>query len=240
MSNPIGCQQTNKDINTHMKRIGIIYLLLAPFAILSMFYVPNLISIEESALGKFHVIKEYETLFRWSILSWLLCQSLFLVLVLKLFSTLKAFSHTLATALLCLAALSVPIAFYNEVNNLALVNLPENSVPSIIEGYLLSHLAGLNIAQLFWGFWLIPLALILIKSRLVPLPISFLLLIGAAGYIFDSVAFIIAPTMAFKLSMLTGLGEVIFPLWLIFKGVNAKTAKINANKEIDYEQPINS
>jgi Domain of unknown function (DUF4386) len=84
------------------------------------------------------------------------------------------------------------------------------------------HLAGINIAQVFWGLWLIPMGLLVFKSGYLPRIIGVLLIIGGLGYLTDSFTFFLLPNFDVTVSQFTFIGEVLLPLWLLIKGVNVE------------------
>jgi hypothetical protein len=103
----------------------------------------------------------------------------------------------------------VPISFIAEVNQLAL--------PPMLEAHRTTVLA----AQVFWGLWLAVLAVFIFKSRFLPALLGLLVLVGAAGYLFDSFAHFLGARLL-AVSQFTAVGELALPTWLLFKGTGGK------------------
>ena len=79
---------------------------------------------------------------------------------------------------------------------------------------------GLLLAQVFWGLWLFPLGYLVFRSELIPKVLGVLLIVGGAGYVSDAVAAMLWPLADVAISRFTFVGELLLPLWLLFKGVN--------------------
>ena len=50
--------------------------------------------------------------------------------------------------------------------------------------------------------------------------LGILLMIGCAGYLVQSFATFLLPNFAVNIALVTFWGEVLFPLWLVIRGVN--------------------
>jgi hypothetical protein len=83
------------------------------------------------------------------------------------------------------------------------------------------HRSGVLLAQVFWGLWLVVVGCLVIRSRFLPKALGVSVLIGAAGYLIDSGAHLLAPGVP-TISQLTFLGELLLPLWLLIRGVNVE------------------
>ena len=163
-------------------------------------------------------------MFRLSIVSALLVQVVNIVLVLLLYKLFKHINKGMAVLMVVFSLVAVPIAFLNEINNLAVLDLLQNVNPSddLISFYLHLHEQGIIIAQVFWGLWLFPMGFLAYKSGFIPKVIGVLLMVGCLGYVVDSFTLIVFPELGFTLSEFTFLGEIIFPLWLVIKGASWK------------------
>ena len=84
---------------------------------------------------------------------------------------------------------------------------------------------GVQIAEILWGLWLIPLAILVYKSRMVPKVLSVLLIFGCFGHLLSFLSTFLLPDYS---SILTPLAEAImagelpFFLWHLIKGVKDK------------------
>jgi hypothetical protein len=117
----------------------------------------------------------------------------------------------------------------NELNQFAVLFLV-HSANSLIEpmaGQLQTmvplllnlHQLGISIAGIFWGLWLFPMGYLVFKSGFLPKILGILLIIGGIGYLVDSFAAFLVPNLGVNIAIFTFWGEVLFPLWLLIKGV---------------------
>lgn len=207
--------------NRIARRSGLLYLLLVPFGVFGILYIPmNFIKVGDIA-STINNIAADEFTFRLSILTALVTQLIQIMVVLSLYQLLKDVNRKIALLMVISILVAVPIAMLNEINHLALLSVLVNA--ELVSMFLNLHENGLNIAQLFWGLWLFPMGYLVYKSRFIPKFIGVLLIIGCFGYLADSFVFLLGIDLNVTFSEFTFLGEVALPLWLIIKG--AKTAK---------------
>jgi hypothetical protein len=219
-------KKLNFDEGNNIARLsGLLYLSLIPLGLFGIIYVPSILVVPEDITTTIVNIIENETLFRWSIISALVVQLVNIILVLLLFKLFKHTNKEMASLMVVFSLLAVPIAFLNEINNLAVLQLLNQSNESqhLISFFLDLHQQGIIIAQVFWGLWLFPLGYLSYKSNYMPKFIGILLIIGSAGYVVDSFTLILLPQFKITFSEFTFLGEVIFPLWLVIKGIKKST-----------------
>ncbi len=207
--------------NKTARLAGLLYLSLFPLGIFGILYVPSSLIVPDDITSTISNIIENETLFRWSIICALLVQLINIILVLLLFKVFKHINTAMATLMVIFSLLAVPIAFLNEINNLAVLHLLDqaNESQQLISIFLNIHEQGILIAQVFWGLWLFPLGYLVYTSGGMPKFIGILLIIGCVGYVVDSFTLILLPQFKITFSEFTFLGEVIFPLWLLIKGI---------------------
>ncbi len=217
-------------INRTARLAGGLYLSLMPFAFFGLIYVPSVLLVPGDAVTTSRNIIESEWLFRSGTASHLIDQIIFIFLVLALYRLLKPVNRDHAVLMVVLALLGVPIAFLNEVNNLATLRLLGSAgdgafTPAQLHAqamlFLDMHESGNLVAQVFWGLWLLPLGFLVFRSGFLPKLLGILLVIGGAGYVFDSATQLLFPGQP-TISQFTFIGEVLFPLWLLIKGVNVE------------------
>jgi hypothetical protein len=93
------------------------------------------------------------------------------------------------------------------------------------------HESGEMIATLFFGLWLLPLGLLVIKSGLIPRIMGVLLIIGGACHGMNFLAFFLLPgyTGVVDTALSLGaIGEFVFVLWLLVKGVRERNVTGNS------------
>jgi hypothetical protein len=79
------------------------------------------------------------------------------------------------------------------------------------------------VGELFWGLWLIPLVVLILKSNLIPKIVGGALLTAAVYHLVSFGVFFITGTDVSTNPALAilGLGEFIMILWLLIKGIRA-------------------
>lgn len=215
-------------INRTARLAGGLYLASMPFAIFGFFYVPSALVEPGDAATTSRNIMASEWLFRSGTVSWLVSHIIFIFQVLVLYRLLKPVNKDYAVLMVVLALLSIPIVFLNEVNHLAVLQLLRSAndvtrVTSQLHAQVMLFLdmrqTGVLVAQVFYGLWLLPLSVLVFRSEFLPRLLGVLLMIAAAGYLIDSGTQILFPGVA-TISLFTFVGELVFPLWLVIKGVN--------------------
>jgi hypothetical protein len=84
------------------------------------------------------------------------------------------------------------------------------------------HAYGLLIVELFWGLWLLPLGLLVIKSHAMPRWLGILLIIAFVGYVLDFLTRLLIPAYTATVAPIAGaskFGELAMILWLLIKGM---------------------
>lgn len=211
---------------------GFLYLLLIPFSGFGILYVPSQLVVPGDAATTASNIIASEGLFRSAIVSNLVGQTIFILLVLVLYKLLKSVNKNLALLMVVFVLISVPIAFINEINHFAvlillsgadyLTALEADQVHAQVMFFLDLHQHGILVAQIFWGLWLLPLGYLVFRSGFLPKILGLLLMIGGFGYLFDVLMFSLFPDFDITISQFTFVGEVLLPLWLLFKGVKVE------------------
>ena len=222
---------------------GVLYVLLALTGVFSLIYVPSTLIVFGDATATADNIKSSELLFRAGILSGLISNVIFVLLVLALYRLLKDTSRKQAILMVTLVVISVATGFANTINQLgALIALSGADFLSVFEAPELDAIAylfirlnswGIQIIQIFWGLWLFPFGLLVYKSGFIPKILGVLLIIAGFGYLLGSFTFQILPQYDGALStliMALELGELPIILWLLIVG-----AKTQAGEAIEHQ-----
>jgi hypothetical protein len=217
-------------INRTARLAGALYLALMPFGFFGIIYVPSVLVVSGDAATTSRNIMSSEWLFRTGTVSHLISQIVFIFLVLALYRLLKPVNKDHAVLMVVLALPAVPIAFLSEVNHLAVLRLLANADDGALTAMQLQAQAmlfldmrqnGILLALVFWGLWLLPLGVLVFKSGFLPKALGVLLVIAGASYVIESGTQILSPGLA-TISQFTFVGEVLFTLWLLIKGVNVE------------------
>jgi hypothetical protein len=167
-----------------------------------------------------------EGLFRIGIVSDLIGQVFHILLVLVLYELLKTVNKNQALLMVVLALAPVPIAMLNQLNQFAVLPLLSSADYPQVMFFLNLHHQGVLIAQIFWGLWLFPLGYLVFKSGYIPRILGVLLIIAGLGYLIDSFGTFLSPNYGLTISMFTFIGEVLFLLWLLIKGVKEQKSDL--------------
>ena len=210
---------------------GLLYILMVPLGIFGIMYIPSILFVPGDAATTANNIMASESLFRLSIISALLTQLDFILLVIVLYKLLKPVNKNRALLMVILVLVSVPIAMLNELNQFAALQIlsgadyltvfTTDQLHAQMMLFLGLHEDGIIIAQIFWGLWLFPLGFLIFKSGFLPKTLGVLLMIGCFGYLIDSFAIILFPRFT-GIAQFTFIGELLLPLWLLIKGVNVE------------------
>jgi hypothetical protein len=219
-------------IKKNARIVGILYLLLIPFSVFGMIYVPSQLLVTGNGAATASNIVASESQFRWSIIGALTVQVINIFLVVTLYKLLRPVNKTMAVLMVVFSLVAVPIAMLNELNHFAVVLLSTGAenmagfstgqLQALIPLFLDLHEYGLSIASIFWGLWLFPMGYLIYRSGYIPKFLGVLLMIGCFGYLIDSLAIFLLPGSQVNVATFTFWGEILFPLWLLIKGVDIK------------------
>ena len=209
---------------------GYLYLMLFPLGIFGIIYIPSSLIVLGDAATTASNIMANELLYRLSIVTALTLQIVNIFLALALYKLLNPVDKNNAVLMVILVLVAAPIAMLNELNHVAVLLVLSGSdllttfsldqVQASVPLFLNLHEHGVFIAQIFWGLWLFPMGYLIFKSNFLPLALGILMIIGGFGYLVDSFVYFIFPDFDVTFSEFTFLGELLLPLWLMFKGVN--------------------
>lgn len=214
------------------RHAGRLYLLLALSAPLGLMYVPGKLIVDGDATATAELIRASPGLLRAGIASELVHQAIAVYLVLALYRLFKSVDEHQAKLLVVLGALvSVPIVFVNVLSEIAALMLvsgadylavfSRSQLDALVYLFVRLHGQGITIASIFWGLWLIPFGLLVVRSRFLPPVLGFLLWLAGAAYLADAVVTLLLPQFVQQVSPVTGLlvmAELPIILWLAIRG----------------------
>jgi hypothetical protein len=215
---------------------GFLYLILLPFGVFSLLYVPSTLIVPGDAATTASNIMASESLFRLGIVSALILQTVNIFVVLLLYKLLKPVNKNHAVLMVIFFLVSVPITMLNELNQFAALLLSSGAdyltvftadqLQALVPLFLNLHEHGIFIAQIFWGLWLFPMGYLVYKSGFLPRILGVLLIIAGFGYLIDSFGKLLFPnydaTIIATIIAFTFYGELFLALWLLIKGVNVE------------------
>jgi len=210
---------------------GLLYVLTSIVGFFAMGYVPSKVIVHGNAAATANNIAASETLFRLGIAGELIGQAGFIFVALTLYDLLKGVNRRHASLMVILIVVSIPIAFLNELNSIAALVLvrgadflsifekPQRDALAML--FLNLHYYGFVVAEIFWGLWLFPLALLVYRSRFLPRFLGVWLAIAGFAWVILSLTGVLLPQYQDKVdtySQPAFFGEIALMIWLLIKG----------------------
>ena len=226
---------TNVNVNSIQRTArfaGFLYLILAVCGGFAEFAVRQGMIVPGDAAATVGNIMASESVFRLGVVSELVGQAVFILLVLTLYRLLKPVNQNQAVLMVMLVIVAVTITCINMLNQFAALLLLSGAdylavfsaaqVQALVMYFLNMHEAGYLIAQVFFGLWLLPLGYLIYKSGFMPKIVGVLLMVACFGYLIDVFTFFLIPSFEVVVSEYTFVGELVLLLWLLIKGVNVE------------------
>lgn len=232
-------QTTDKTLQTQpadrvVRAAGALYLLFVVTSVF-FFFAPQSLIVAGDATATAHRILTSETVFRLAIASGLIATITFVFLARELYRLLSGVNQTWASLMVVLVLLSVPISFIGLVDEIAALTLLHggpalsglgssqvNALSMFFLG-LSSDISSLN--AIFFGLWLLPFGLLVIRSSFIPRILGYLLIIAGSSYVVGSLNFVLSPPFANGVSIVVGvgyLGELGVVVWLVVTAVRVQ------------------
>jgi len=200
----------------------------APFALL---YVPGVLIVRGNAIATANNVRDSETLLRLGMGAELFSSTVVIFAVLAFYSLFKAVSGKQARAMLILMLLSTPISYLNVLNDLAALTLARGPAflaifdqpqrDTLAFFFLRLHNQGFVLAQIFWGLWLFPFGILIMRSGFIPRFVGISVIVAGCGYVIASCAILFLPAHGALISqyaMILGIGELSL-IWMLIWGV---------------------
>jgi len=210
---------------------GSLYLVVAVLGGFAELYVRDrLVDLGDPAATAAN-IRESATLFRAGFAADLVQATFFLFTAMALYLLLRHVNDLVARAMVVFVAVSVAIMCLNLLNQFVALRIAtadgyagafggSDELTGLFAGM---HHDGYLIAQIFFGLWLAPLGYLVVKSGWFPRVLGVLLIVGCVGYLADTLAQLLAPSVADGIESFVlapaAIGELGFVAWLLVKGV---------------------
>lgn len=217
---------------------GFWYLLLCVLAPLRLTYIPSKLVVSGNPTATVNNIAVHEWLFRFGMVSDLLCGAILIFLVLAFYRLFKTVDQNLAVLVVILGGVMPGIIdFLNLVNDagaltvvrgadfLAAFDKPQRDALAAL--FLRLHHREVVAAEMLWGLWLLPLAMLVYRSRFLPRVLGVWLAINGLVYVIISFTGLLLPRYHDKLytiSLPALFGELALMLWLLVKGARPPAA----------------
>jgi hypothetical protein len=207
----------------------------APFALL---YVPSVLVVRGDAAATANNVRNAEGLLRFGMAVELFSSTVIIFAMIAFYNLFKRVSHKHAMAMMILMLISVPISYINVLNDLAALTFARGpaflssvfdkaQLDAFVLFFFRLHNYGLILAQIFWGFWLFPFGIAVIRSRFIPRFVGIATMIAGCGYVIASAVSLFLPAAAqgiADLAMILGAGELAF-FWLLIWGAKEQPSR---------------
>jgi hypothetical protein len=218
---------------------GALYLLMGLIAPIGLLYVPGKLFVPGNATATADNVRASGSLLRIGIASEVSHQIIGIFLVLALFRLFRAVNEREAILMVVLSLTPVPIVLLNVLNEIAPLLLVSGAdfasvfdkghLDSMVFLFLRLHGQGINIASIFWGLWLFPFAMLVIRSGFIPRILGILMMIAGAGYLVSSTTTVLLPQYAHQVGQVTlvlGVGELPIMFWLLIWGARWQSTAV--------------
>jgi hypothetical protein len=219
---------------------GIWYLLLVLAGPLRLIYIPSKLFVHGDATATVNNIATHEWLFRLGIVTDLACAVILIFLTLAFYRLFKGVDQNLAVMVVIFGGLMpAVIDFIGVVSDAATLTIvrgadflssfdkPQRDALAMLFLRLRDHQN--TAAEILWGVWLIPLAVLVYRSRFLPRFLGVWLTINGVAYVVLSLTGELLPQYqdkVFTYGQPAFFGEIAIMLWLLIRG--AKLPAIDA------------
>lgn len=219
---------------------GFLYLLVVISGFFSLMYAPGKLFVQGDASAMANNILAHQSLFRAYIVVGLSSGLLFIATVLALYQLLKGVGSQLAMLMVLIVVLAAPLGFASVANDVAALTFLRGAdfltafdpAQRTALAILLLKWSGQSVlvSEIFWGLWLFPLGLLVVRSGFLPRLLGIWLIINGVAYIMLSATGLLWPEHLKMASMMATpilLGEVVFTFWLLIFGVRAPANSVH-------------
>jgi hypothetical protein len=221
---------------------GAIYLSMVVTGPFTLIYIPSTLIVRGNASATANNILAHETLFRFGIVADLMTSVIFICLVMALYRLFSSVNKTIASLMVALVLVSAAVGFVNVLNYIAALTLfrgadflavlekPQRDALAML--FLRLDGQGNVINEIFWGLWLLPFGLLVMRSRFLPRILGVWLIINGFAYVVLSFTGLVSPQnyeVAFRSAFPALLGEVAIMLWLVIRGAKVQPLPADAS-----------
>src|SRR5437667_5376052 len=221
---------------------GLLYILMALPAPFALIYLPAKLIVRGDATVTANNVLAHETLFRAGIFGELFNGVGFILLVVVLYRLFRAVDQTQAALMVSLVLVSVAIGFVNVLNSIAgltlfhgsdfLIAMDKTQRDALGMLFLNLHRQGITISEIFWGLWLFPFGVLVMRSGFIPRILGVLLIVNCFGYVADSSTALLLPRYAHLVGQVTlvfGAGELPMMFCLLIWGAKVQPCDARAS-----------
>jgi len=211
---------------------GLWYLLLVLIGPLRLIYIPSKLFVSGNAAATVNNIAAHQLLFRLGIVADLAGAVILIFLVLAFYRLFKSVDRNLAVLVVIFGGvMPATIYFVNVVSDLGALTVVRGADylsvfdkpqrDALVMLLLRLHDHQNTAAEILWGVWLLPLAVLVYRSRFLPRFLGIWLVINGFAYVIMSFTGVLLPqyqNKVFIISQPALFGELALMLWLVIKG----------------------
>jgi len=212
--------------------VGALYLGMAFFSALDITYFPGRFAVPGDPAATAARIASAPLLYRLWTVTALLAGVCAIYLAVALYQFFKDVDRNQARVLVAMVLVQVPMWFALALTHLVpLVLLNGSGYWSVFDKAQLDALAlgslslfgrGVSAMSAYWGLWLLPFGLLVLRSRFIPRLLGVFLMVSAGAYLVSAATHFTFPawyqTVFWGAAPLYGLGEIGIIGWLLIKG----------------------
>jgi len=217
-------------IKATARRAGALYFLFLIVGLVDMYGFSRFIVPGDATATARNIIAAQLT-YRIGILTDFVTLLLFIFLVVSLYNLLRGVNKWHAMLMVLLVSVGVTIGLVNILNKIApliflsgagyLSVFTKPQLDALALGFLSLNSNGNNVDTAFWGLWLFPFGILVIKSGFFPRVLGILLMVAGFALLTSSLTSIVLPAYEHVVSRATmplALGEFPIIFWLLIKG----------------------
>jgi hypothetical protein len=226
--------------NRLARMTGILYLLVVGCGIISEILVKNVVFVPGDIAATVSQITAHGFLFRLGYVI-ILARLVFLtLLVLALYKLFGPVNRDVGAVMVAFVLIANAVAMVSLVFQYSAPLLLTGGDPSALFGpdqrlaqvqFFIDMQVQADRASQIFTLWVILLGLLMYKSGYVPKLLGILMMIAGVGYMADFLVFFLLPQLDLQIAGWAFLAEVVFPFWLLIKGVDVKAQSHSEREE---------
>lgn len=216
---------------------GLLYFLVALIAPYGLMVVPARLLVPGDAHETALRLAANPVVLHLGMATELVHQAIEVFMVLVLYQLFKPVQRMLARQMLVLGLIPIPMVFLNVLAEVAAGLFADG--PAWLHAFdraqldalaLLAmqlHAHGLQLAAFFWGLWLLPLGMLMLRSGFIPKVFGWSTMAAGIGYLAGASTDLLVPALQPALAMpsfVLELGEPAMILWLLIGGATPARA----------------
>ena len=211
---------------------GVWYLLLVLIGPLRLIYIPNTLFVPHNPAATVRNIAAHEWLFRVGMAADLVGGVVLIFLGLAFYRLFERVDRHLAILVVIFGGVMPSLLYFvNDVSDAAALMIvrgadfmsvfdkPQRDAFAVL--FLNLHDHQNTAAEMLWGVWLFPLAMLVYRSGFLPRFLGVWLAVNGVAYVLMSLAGLLAPhyqELVFEYGQPALMGELALMLWLVIKG----------------------